>query len=305
MPKEDAGSKSPNALMLSLQGLATAGSCAATLAGIGFYLNLQRYVLIAGGIQLAVALGHGLPYRSEKFFDLSGSFTHLAVVASSLLFEVRLRTARQMFVALASVVWMTRLGTFLYNRILRDGVDTRFDQFKPVRLAFLQAWSIQAVWVTLIELPVILINDRDDVAPTTVLDYVAMIAWIVGFLIEAAADTQKMVFRNDTANRHKYITSGFWRYSRHPNYFGEILMWSAIAYLTSAAGHAMAAPELHAAWISPAFTAVLLLGATGVPMVEKAGLEKWGTDAAYMQYMKGTSCVVPWFPAGSAAAKAD
>jgi steroid 5-alpha reductase family enzyme len=275
------------------------------LASIAYFLDLGLYVAVAGGLQLAVFLLHGLPQSSEKFYDLSGSFTHFAVVAASLMSQTKLRTPRQLFVAIASVVWMTRLGTFLYSRILRDGKDARFDHIKPVWLSFMGAWTIQAVWVTLIQLPVVLLNDRTDAAGTGSVDVVLMALWLFGFLFEAAADTQKMVFRDDPANKHRFITTGLWQYSRHPNYFGEILMWSCMAGLASVSALHSGILALHAAWLSPAFTAVLLLRVSGVPMVEKAGQKKWGDDPAYQQYMKSTSCILPWFPAGENSEKKD
>jgi len=91
---------------------------------------------------MVVFILHGLPNRSEKFYDLSGSLTHLAVVGTALLVEDEKKNGRQLFAALAATVWMTRLGTFLYNRILRDGKDERFDRLKIVWLSFMGAWTI-------------------------------------------------------------------------------------------------------------------------------------------------------------------
>lgn len=272
------------------RGMVTNGCGVIILGVVSYFLGLQTYVLIALGLQYAVFLFHGLPMRSEKFYDLSGSFTHLALVFTSLVSERRERSPRQLFAAVAAVLWMTRLGTYLYSRILKDGKDERFDRLKPVWLSFMGAWTLQAVWVTLIEMPVVLLNSHDDLAATTNLDLAAMACWVIGYIVEATADTQKQAFRNIPSNRSKYITTGLWRYSRHPNYFGEILMWSSLAVLASMAG-------LHAAWLSPLFTVLLLTKVSGVPMVEKAGLEKWGNDPAYMHYMEKTSCIVPWLPA--------
>uniref|UniRef100_A0A7S3ZC58 Steroid 5-alpha reductase C-terminal domain-containing protein n=1 Tax=Lotharella globosa TaxID=91324 RepID=A0A7S3ZC58_9EUKA len=290
-----------NVVKLYLRGCVSNGIGLAILFSLSYYLGLQRYVLIAGGIQLLVFVIHGLPYRSEKFYDLSGSFTHLSVVASSLIIDVRKRSPRQVFAALAAVVWMSRLGTFLYARILRDGRDVRFDALKPVWLSFMGAWTIQAVWVSLVELPVVLLNDRDDNLELGIVDLIAMGLWILGFLLEAAADSQKMAFRDKAENKGRWIRTGLWRYSRHPNYFGEILMWGSLSFLSSSStGFSASTQEeavMHFAWLSPLFTAFLLLLVTGVPMVEKAGLKKWGSEPEYVHYMKNTSCLLPWFPA--------
>ena len=113
------------------------------LYGVGRTLDLLEYIGVALCIQAVVFLLHGLPYRSEKYYDLSGSMTHFAVAASSLCAVARLRSPRQMLSACFSMVWMVRLGTFLFLRISRDGKDGRFDAIKTCWLSFLGAWTIQ------------------------------------------------------------------------------------------------------------------------------------------------------------------
>merc|ERR1719247_1372259 len=221
----------------------------------------------------------------------------MSLVVLALTAQPLARSPRQVLSALASVVWMTRLGTFLFLRIRKDGRDGRFDDFKTCWWAFLGVWSLQALWVTGIQLPVILLNTRADDVPFSVVDGVCVAAWALGFVLEFTADVEKFTFRADPANRNKFITSGLWRFSRHPNYFGEILMWTAQAGLATYMAASSGDVKMYAAWGSPILTAVLLLGASGVPMVEAAGMKKWGTDPAYLHYIKHTSCVIPWFPA--------
>lgn len=273
----------------------------ATLFGVAYALGLVKYAAIALGIQYAVFFVHGLPNRSEKFYDLSGSVTHFAVVLLALM-ETRSRTGRQLFVAVASTVWMTRLGTFLYLRVLRDGKDARFDAIKPYPLRFMSFWTIQALWVFLIQLPVLLLNAFEDNGNTTYkypqyVEMALMATWFVGFAIEYVADTAKMDFRNKPENRHKYITGGIWSLCRHPNYFGEILMWTVIATLATVVAIEQSKWYLLASWLSPGFTSFLLLKVTGIPLVSKAGIEKWGKDPDYMHYINNTSVIIPWFPA--------
>ena len=283
-------------------------SCAATSAvlyGIGKWLGIESTAKIAVGLQAAVYLLHGLPNKSEKFYDLSGSFTHLSVVVAALFQKRLVRSPRQLFLAIGSCLWMTRLGAFLYNRILRDGRDTRFDKFKITWVSFLAPWIIQALWVTLIQLPVVLANTVEDpAAETSAVDYAGMGLWLVGFLLEAAADSEKYAFRNLPENKERFITTGLWAYSKHPNYFGEILMWAAQSLIVSNMALQGADSKLHASWISPAFTALLLLKVSGVPMVEKAGMKKWGKDPEYLHYMAHTSSLIPWFPAPAIKTKA-
>ena len=289
---------------------------------VGYSFGVELFAALALGVQLVVFALHAFPNNSEKFYDLTGSATHLALVlASCLLGGRREWSPRQLFVAVASSLWLSRLGTYLYSRILRDGKDERFDALKPVWVSFLGAWCGQAVWVMFIQLPVVLLNGSSDTAPaTTLLDVAGMLLWFVGFAFEVAADTQKIAFRSRRANKKRWISTGLWRYSRHPNYFGEILMWSSMALVASSAplakvfdcaASAVAAADLGAlascagglhsrlvgAWISPAFTAFLLLKVSGVPMLEALGAKKWGEEAAYVHYVKHTACVVPWWPA--------
>lgn len=260
-------------------------------------LKLELYVYIALGLQYLVFFLHGLPYRSEKYYDLSGSATHFAVVAASLLKTEQVRSPRQLLVAIFSVVWMTRLGSFLYLRISKDGKDGRFDEPKRLWWSFMGFWTIQALWVILIQTPVIIINSRIDKTPIGPVDYVAGVLWVIGFLIESSADNEKFVFRSNPANRKTFINQGIWRYSRHPNYFGEILMWCSIALSVSLTDDVKGLASPYYAWLSPAFTTFLLLFVSGIPMVEKAGQEKWGHLEEYQHYTKNTSSLIPWFPA--------
>jgi steroid 5-alpha reductase family enzyme len=286
--------EAPSTGKLYIRGTISNSVAGALLFLIGYYLDVALYVLIAVGLQAAVYLLHGLPWRSERFYDLSGSATHLAVVVASLVSVERNRTPRQIFTAVASVIWMTRLGTLLYLRISKDGKDGRFDHLKPNWLAFLGAWTIQALWVTAIQMPVVLINSEDDTKPLWFVDYICMAVWFLAFMLEVEADNQKTVFRSVLENKNKFITTGVWSYCRHPNYSGEIMMWVAQATMVSLSD---GGTRVYWAWLSPAVTAILLLKVSGVPMVEAAGMQKWGSDPAYLHYIKNTSCLVPWFPA--------
>jgi len=250
---------SPPLWRLYLRGAISNSLGGAILVGVGRSLGLSHHTLLAFSVQLAVFLVHGLPFRSEKFYDLSGSATHFAVVAYALCSPARQRSPRQLLSALFSLVWMVRLGTFLFLRISRDGKDGRFDAFKPCWLTFLGAWTIQACWVSLIQLPVLLLNTRDDAAPAGPLDAAALALWLACFLLEAAADNQKFTFRSDPANKERFITTGVWALSRHPNYCGEIGMWTAQALAATSAFLSTGDAQLLGAWGSPLFTAFLLL----------------------------------------------
>lgn len=267
------------------------------MAIISYALGVEKYALVALCLQWGVYLVHGLPNNSEKFYDASGSLTHLSLILLSAISHP-IRHPRQVVNSVLCVIWLVRLGTFLFNRILKDGRDTRFDDMKKVPIRFLGVWTLQALWVFLVDLPVVIINNKvlDEASAGSSLqwcDYLGWALWAVGFLCEAIADAQKMVFRADPANHDKFITTGLWAYSRHPNYFGEILMWCAMCLTCSS----MWQGAEYLGLLSPAFTTLLLMKVSGVPMLEAAGKKKWGTDPAYQHYMSRTSCILPMAPA--------
>ena len=209
------------------KGVLSNGVAGALLWLVASRLALHTYVFVAVGIQYAVFALHGLPRNSERFYDLSGSATHLALVACALVQPSR-RTARQVGCALASVVWCSRLGTFLFLRIEKDGKDGRFDSLKAHPLRFLGAWTIQALWVVLVQLPVILVNEGDGGGALAPRDAALAFVWVAGFAVEAVADVQKFVWRCDPANDGTFIDVGLWGFARQPNYCGEIMLWWGI-----------------------------------------------------------------------------
>eukprot|EP00466_Bigelowiella_natans_P008402 jgi/Bigna1/91805/estExt_fgenesh1_pg.C_1210001 len=206
---------------------------------IAYPLQLVRYAVYAIGLQTFVFIFHGWPYMSEKYYDASGSATHLSLILISLL-ENPNASRRQIMCSVFGIIWATRLGSFLFQRILRDGKDTRFDKLKKNALTFCTPWAIQ----------------KEDSNSISIIDCVAWLLWIFGFVFEVTADAQKFAFRNNAKNHDKFITTGLWAFSQHPNYFGEILMWFAVALSATCA---YTKPVHWLGWISPAFTYFLLL----------------------------------------------
>lgn len=227
-------------------------------------------------------------FQTEKFFDLTGSLTYIAIITLALLMSPE-ADGRSILLWALVVVWAIRLGAFLFGRIKRAGKDDRFDEIKPSLVGFLNVWTIQGLWVTFTIAAAL-------VAITTVhkqeLDGPALLGfliWAVGFTLEVVADFQKSRFNADPANRGKFIQSGLWSRSRHPNYFGEIVLWIGVAMI--------AWPVLQGwqwvALISPAFVAVLITQASGVPLLEKKADAKWGGQADYEAYKRRTPVLIP------------
>jgi steroid 5-alpha reductase family enzyme len=264
---------------------ALAGSQAgSTFAGFPLF---ALCVALAFIIQWLVFI-HAWTRQTEKFFDLAGSLTYISVISLAFFFGPR-PDARSVLLWAMVIVWAARLGTYLYTRIRKAGKDARFDDIKPSFARFLNVWTIQGMWVSFTvgaALAGITTAARKD------LDLFAIIGaalWAVGFAIEVAADLQKSRFNADPANRGRFIQTGLWARSRHPNYFGEILLWIGVAVA--------ALPVLHG-WqlvtlISPFFVALLLTRVSGIPLLEQRADEKWGGQADYEEYKKRTPVLIP------------
>ena len=230
--------------------------------------------------------------KTERFYDLTGGLTYLTVVGFSLWAGSQSEppSSRELLVSLLVVIWSLRLSSFLYFRIHRTGKDGRFDHLKTSPIRFLVPWTLQGLWVFLTMIVVIVINSQADSAPALgVWDGIGLSIWILGFGIEAIADHQKKVFNAESKNQGKWIDSGLWSYSRHPNYLGEILLWTGIAFF----GVSCFTGLERFAWISPVFIYVLLTKISGIPILDKRSLEKWGDHPEYQKYRDNTPALMP------------
>jgi steroid 5-alpha reductase family enzyme len=228
--------------------------------------------------------------RTDVVTDLSYSLT-FALLAVVLPFSGAGRPV-QLVASLLVVAWALRLGTYLFRRIRRMKVDHRFDGMRERPLRFARFWLLQAVTVAVVMLPVTYLLDRDDPSGFGAWNIAGAAIWLVGLLVEAVADAQKAAFRANDANRGHFVAGGLWRYSRHPNYFGEMLVWWGL--------FVYAVPVLHGAAfavvIGPLFITLLLLFVSGIPLLERSADERYGSDAAYREYKRRTSILVPLPP---------
>ena len=230
--------------------------------------------------------------KTERFYDLTGGLTYLTVVAFSLWAGSQSEppSPRELIISLLVVIWSLRLSSFLYFRIHRTGKDGRFDQLKTSPIRFLVPWTLQGLWVFLTMIVVIVINSQSDSASALgIWDGLGLSIWILGFGIEAIADKQKTVFNTEPNNQGKWIDSGLWSYSRHPNYLGEILLWTGIAFF----GISCFTGLERVAWVSPIFIYLLLTKVSGIPILDKRALEKWGEDPEYQKYRENTPALLP------------
>ena len=244
--------------------------------------------LAVNGVFFAVAAAR----RTDVVTDLSYSLT-FAVLAVVLLFTGAAEPI-QLVATLLVVVWAVRLGTYLFRRIMRMKVDHRFDGMRDDPLRFARFWLLQAITVAVVMLPVTYLLDRDDPPGIGAWSIAGAAVWLVGLLFEAIADAQKSAFKAKAENRDRFVESGLWRYSRHPNYFGEMLVWWGLFLYT--------VPVLHGAAFAvvagPVFITLLLLFVSGIPPLERSAEEKYGSDPAYREYKRRTSILVPLPPRG-------
>jgi steroid 5-alpha reductase family enzyme len=230
--------------------------------------------------------------QTERFYDLTGSLTFISVVLLAL-FSAQTISPYSILMAAMVIIWAFRLGTFLFIRIGQDGHDDRFTHIKPDKFRFYIAWTVQGLWVFLTSLAALITITSSYQNSITQLTIIGMMIWLVGFFIEVTADYQKRQFRQENPNT--FITTGLWAYSRHPNYFGEILLWIGVAIA--------AIPALQSwqylAFISPIFVTVLLVKISGIPMLEAKAEKKWGDNPDYQAYRQRTSILIPTKPSAS------
>ncbi len=246
--------------------------------------------LLAYVINWAVFVPSNLA-KTEHYFDLTGSATYLTVVGVALLLADDLDT-RAIIVGVMVAIWTLRLGTFLFRRVRRAGKDGRFDRIKTDPLRFFMTWTLQGLWVLLTMACALAIITGLERQPIEFLGIVGIVVWVAGFAIEVVADRQKSAFKNDPANDGRFINSGLWAWSRHPNYFGEIVLWTGIAI--------MALPVL-SGWrwvtlISPLFVTLLLTRVSGIPMLEARAEKKWGDEEEFRRYTDNTPVLIPRRP---------
>ena len=249
-------------------------------------LNDYSAVLYSAAICLGIQWLAWIPAslaKSERYYDLTGGLTYLTVVGFTLWAgsQSESPSARELIVSLLVVIWALRLSSFLYLRIHRTGKDGRFDRLKTSPIRFLVPWTIQGLWVFLTMIVVIVINSQAESAPELgIWDAIGLLIWLLGFSIEVIADNQKRAFNANSENQGKWIDSGLWSYSRHPNYLGEIMLWTGIACFGISCFSGME----RLAWISPIFIYLLLTKISGVPILDRRGLEKWGEQPEYHKY---------------------
>lgn len=250
-----------------------------------FYLSVIVAIVVNG-----LFFAYAARKKTDVVTDLSYSLSFALVSLFILVFN-RSAGLVALLPAVLTIIWAARLGAYLFTRINMTKVDHRFDDMRNVPLKFANFWILQAVAVVLILLPVAASVAVPEVPRVFgIFELLGLLMWLKGFYFEVVADAQKSAFKN--AGKPGVITSGLWRYSRHPNYFGETLLWWGLfVYLIP-----VLSGTLWLTILGPVFITVLLLFVSGIPLLEKSAEKKYGDDPAYQEYKRRTSLFVPWLP---------
>lgn len=227
--------------------------------------------------------------RTDLLFDIIGSSTFILLALMSYYWG-SIYSPRQHLQTWMVVVWALRLGLYLFARRLRHGKDRRLDNARMRRRKFFLYWTLQALWVFMALFPTLLLNTSRRDIPLGLRDYLGWSLWALGFGFEVLADHQKAVFRSDPENKGKFISSGLWSISRHPNYFGEIMLWFGL-YLSASS----VLQELQfLSVLCPILQLLLITRFSGIPPLEEEGFRRWGNDPAYHEYLRNTSLLLPY-----------
>lgn len=229
-------------------------------------------------------------FKTEHYFDLTGGITFILVIIYALFDRINVFGSidfRSLILSIFILIWSSRLSLFLFFRVKKTG-DIRFVEIKKSFLRFLIAWIFQGCWVFTCSLPVLIVLFNEPLNIDYLL-YVGIILWITGFLFEVIADKQKSNFNE--LNKGKFISSGLWSISRHPNYFGELTLWLGItlASISSFSGFQ------YIALVSPFSIYLLLNYVSGVNLLEDLAEKRWGKDPNYKKYKNETPVIFPKF----------
>jgi len=261
--------------------------------------NFVLSLLVTVFIQLAFYVGAVIT-RSENLYDFAGGLNYIVVFVLTLGLANDVSNTRGIVLTIMTSLSRAYLAGFLLFRVLTRKGDARFEEARENPLKFLVFWVFQMAWVFLISSPVIYVNGSGADPELGASDYIGFILVGVGTLFEVAADVQKFFFRKDPSNRGKVCNVGVWAISRHPNYFGEVLIWWGA--FTVAVLPIQDREDYWALWVvlSPLFTMFLLLFVSGIPMAEGQNLKRFmkteESKERFMEYFNSVPPLVPCFP---------
>ena len=271
-------------LLLIALSLITAGSQGSVI------VNGYPLFALCGSIGLILHWIFFIPsytLKTDHYFDLIGSTSYVVTVITAAMLVPSL-DMRGMIICVMIVLWATRLGLFLFTRIKQDGKDVRLDVIKTQFMLFLRLWTFGGLWVLATAGAGLAAMTSTMSLEIGIIGYIGIALWVFGFMIEIMADSQKRQFRKNPNNKGRFISTGVWSWSQHPNYFGEITLWFGIALL---AYPVLSGWQL-ATLISPVFVYLLLTKVSGINLLDEIAQERWGSDPEYLDYTRKTSKLI-------------
>lgn len=225
-------------------------------------------------------------FKTEKFYDISGSFTYISIISYVYYQSYLLKGFNLGNLILVFFIgfWAVRLGSFLFLRIHKAGEDKRFRLIKRSPTQFFMTWTFQGMWVSLCSACALTAMASDQGLIINNWFYIGSFLFLFGLAIEIIADYQKTIFRKDEKNKDNFIKTGLWALSRHPNYLGEIILWLGISVISFSS----LSDWQYITLISPIFTYLLLVHISGVRILESNGKKKWGHLKNYNEYIDKT-----------------
>ncbi|QEN05294.1 DUF1295 domain-containing protein [Thiospirochaeta perfilievii] len=227
-------------------------------------------------------------FKTDKVTDLSYSLSFVLLAPLLLLSSGANFTSIQLGLTLAIVLWGLRLGSYLLKRILITKTDDRFDDKRDNPANLIRFWLLQTVAVWLIMLPyskILTLRGDHDITPLTIVGFVL---YLLGLIIEAVSDSQKFRFKNREENKNRWMDKGLWKYSRHPNYYGELLVWWGLFIVVTPLLSGFGFLTI----LGPVTITLLLLFVSGIPLLEKSADKKYGSNKEYIKYKESTSLLI-------------
>tara|TARA_B100001741_G_scaffold46879_1_gene34786 strand:+ start:437 stop:1273 length:837 start_codon:yes stop_codon:yes gene_type:complete len=227
-------------------------------------------------------------FRTEHYYDLTGGITYISTVVMALILKNSYQGIDLISLLLGSmvIIWATRLSSFLFLRVKKSGEDVRFKKIKHSFSWFLMTFMLQGMWVFMCIFPALIVISSFN---SEINNYaiVGSIVWLFGFLFEIIADNQKSNFNK--FNKGEFISNGLWSITRHPNYFGEFILWlgitiASLGYIDN---------YKYVLLLTPIFVYLLLTRVSGVNLLEEIGEKRWGNSKEYQKYKEKTPLFFP------------
>lgn len=263
-------------------------SCCITPIFDNYYIIISSIITIIQQFLFFIIAAY---FKFDKVTDFAGTTNFFVISMTTLLLGASF-SIRQILISLACCIWSIRLTGYLLMRILKIKKDERFDNLnRGFTLQFALFWIIQALWVMIVSSPIILLNSECCInLELNSQDVIGILLWLIGFIIESVSDDQKFNFKNDENNLNKFCNTGLWSISRHPNYFGEIILWWGIFISSSR----VFTPIMYISILSPLTITILLLFVSGINLLENSSNNKYGNLNEYKEYKKNVSILIPF-----------